>query len=300
MRVLLAAICVVLVLAPAEANGVTLRQFTWGGTDWQPDWSPVSDEIIFRRSGSSGGLYIRSASGGSVQELPFDGYEPRWSPDGQWIALASQVHGYDFDIYVVHRTGNLESMIPLTTDFADDRYPTWFPDGNSIIFGSDRSGNYELWSVSVDGGDPVQLTNHDRDDWCPSWSPVGDCVVFSSGRALPYFQLFKMAPSGGAAIQLTEAACSAWQPDCDASGRYVTYVQFCDGQYDIRIVSINGGASLAVTEGPGMDEWPSWSPDGDEIVFARDYDLWIASDLQKPVPVKETSWGFLKSLYRKR
>jgi Tol biopolymer transport system component len=53
--------------------------------DWQPDWSPVGNEIVFRSERAGGGLYVVPATGGTPRRLTDFGRNPLWSPDGTRI-----------------------------------------------------------------------------------------------------------------------------------------------------------------------------------------------------------------------
>ena len=59
----------------------------------------------------------------------------------------------------------------ITDNQADDRYPTWSPDGLRIAFVSDRDGNREIYVMNTDGGDQTRLTNNPDSDFAPAWSP---------------------------------------------------------------------------------------------------------------------------------
>ena len=63
-----------------------------------------------------------------------------------------------------------------------DIYPTWSPDGSKLAFVSDREGNEEIYLMSRDGNDLVNLTNHAGSDFNPVWSPSGRYIAFLSDR----------------------------------------------------------------------------------------------------------------------
>src|SRR3954471_17383579 len=65
---------------------------------------------------------------------------PVYAPDGR---LAVSVDG---DLWVVSKTGE---WTHVTSGAAWDREPAWTPAGQSLVFSSDRSGNFDLWSVSL-------------------------------------------------------------------------------------------------------------------------------------------------------
>src|SRR5262249_57232387 len=81
---------------------------------------------------------------------------PRWSPDGQWLALDSRKEGQS-EIYVIAADGG--PLRRITDHPANDFVPSWSRDGKWIYFTSDRSGRYELWKIAKEGGSAVQVTS---------------------------------------------------------------------------------------------------------------------------------------------
>jgi Tol biopolymer transport system component len=49
-----------------------------------------------------------------------------------------------------------------------DEFPAWSPDGTNIAFGSNRSGNYEIYTINEDGTSVVRLTNNPAIDGEPA------------------------------------------------------------------------------------------------------------------------------------
>jgi TolB protein len=92
---------------------------------------------------------------------------PVWSPDGKEIAYSRKFRA----------DGRMQGMIcVMNADGGNDRAITkvetrdenamWSPDGRFIVFQSVRDGNFEVYRVKRDGGDPMRLTNHpDWDGW---------------------------------------------------------------------------------------------------------------------------------------
>ena len=75
-----------------------------------------------------------------------------------------------------------QNITRLTYHDADDRGPSWSPDGERITFPSLRDGDWELYVVDADGHNLVRLTCHPDRDWGPEWSPDGKHLAFSSFR----------------------------------------------------------------------------------------------------------------------
>jgi len=114
-----------------------------------------------------------------------DDLAPVWSPNGRRIAFVSlrdtiigkwnmgpsTIYLLDFDPLTGTGVGE---PVRLTGKETNDGWPTWSPDGKRIAFESDRSGNWDIWMINVDGTGLAQLTHHpgadrfrepDQDGW---------------------------------------------------------------------------------------------------------------------------------------
>jgi Tol biopolymer transport system component/aminoglycoside phosphotransferase (APT) family kinase protein len=90
------------------------------------------------------------------------------------------------DLYVMRTDGT--GLRKLTDDRAKDRGPVWSPDGQMVAFYSNRSGQYEIWTVRRDGSDLRQRTRFgSRLVYFPVWSPDGRSMVATFDRTLVRF-----------------------------------------------------------------------------------------------------------------
>jgi Tol biopolymer transport system component len=150
--------------------------------------------------------------------------------------------------------------------------PVVSPDGRTVLFQSDRSGNFDIWAVPLDGGEPVPFAASPLDDTGPQYSPDGSQVLFTSDRA-GSDDVWVMPSAGGEAEQLTDWPSSEskarWSPD----GSLIAFVSNRDAtQGDVWIVPADGGEATRLTTRAGITNdmsapAPAWAPDGGSIYY---------------------------------
>jgi TolB protein len=158
-----------------NTDGTGLRKLTFGRSiDTSPAWNPKSGQIAFTsdRSGNPM-IYVMNEDGTNEQRITYVGEyneSAAWSPDGSKLAYVSR-SGAIFDIYVVMdmATGKVRR---LTQNDLSNENPVWAPDSRHMAFASNRTGRYQIWSMSVDGTKLRQLTR-EGNNTSPSWA-VGE------------------------------------------------------------------------------------------------------------------------------
>ncbi|UCE02590.1 MAG: PD40 domain-containing protein [Candidatus Latescibacterota bacterium] len=181
------------VIGPSDRGLVVHSESMSGGTRiveglvLDPDWSPVSDRIVYTRFEMSGGdsdLWIVSSDGSNPTQLtsgPANDAEPAWSPDATTIAFSSDRSG-NRDLWLIPSAGGTPTR--LTTNASLESTPAWSPDGRWIAFGSNRDGPFQdIWIVRVSTGVEMRVTDDFANDVQPEWSPDGQRIVFRSGRS---------------------------------------------------------------------------------------------------------------------
>jgi len=148
-----------------------------------------------------------------------------------------------------------------------DQDPVWGPDGETLIFASNRSGSGSIWSLSIgdDGlaGEPVEMTRSELHDGEPTAGPDGT-IVFSRGQGSST-DLWARSPNG-VERQLTGSAGSEVSPALSPDGRMVAYISVLGRRRLLRIIDIEGEEDRPVVENMAT-EHPSWAPDGAAISF---------------------------------
>jgi len=160
--------------------------------DRAPAWSPDGSQVAFARETANGSdvmtfntACISNPEGceSGLRTLVGGGYdrEPAWSADGRRLALSTAAFpGLPTAIGVL-KPGD-DEVRPLVGTGLTDFSPAWSPDGRWIAFASNRSGDYDLWAMSPDGGAVVQITRSTTVEVQPKWSPDGAFIVFASDR----------------------------------------------------------------------------------------------------------------------
>lgn len=100
--------------------------------------------------------------------------QPTISPDGRLLSFSFQG-----DIWVSDVSGSNAKR--LTIHEAYETAPVWTNNGKSIVFASERFGNYDIFRINAEGGTPERLTYHSASDIPYSITPSGD-VLFTTAR----------------------------------------------------------------------------------------------------------------------
>ncbi len=212
-----------------------------------------------------------------------------FSPDETQLALA--VRG---ELFVCpFEDGEAGDARRVTETAAREKDPAWMSDGETLIFASDRTGDYDLYAViSAEEGEPLlsdalkfettRLTDSPEDEFSPIVSPESDVVAYMHGDRY----LWTMDSDGGNRSALVEEPGilhSAWSPD----GAWIAFSRTTMGhKEDIFIVPAAGGEAIDVTDHPNDDFQPQWSDDGKRLSFASRTDdgqyalkyIWLLKD----------------------
>jgi TolB protein len=249
--------------------------------------------IVFSSArGETMGLYIVQPDGTDIQPLPMATLsvdEPMWSPDKTRILF----HGYqtakgaevdfdefiDIDIYVIDDDGG--NPLRLTDCVCTDLSGNWSPDGERIVFTSDRAGPLgteatnisfyvmDIYVMDNDGSNVIRLTDDPGHDIAPAWSPDGTQIVFISLRTGNSGLYVMNADGSSVTLLLWDPAFDVDRPAWSPDGTTIVYQQ--DPGPDLWLMNSDGTNRRNITNTSYADDGePEWSHDGTQIVFQSD------------------------------
>jgi Tol biopolymer transport system component len=136
----------------------------------------------------------------------------------------------------------------------------------SIVFQSNRDGDWEIYAMNADGSRLVQLTQNTAVDKLPAWSPDGREIAFTSNRE-GNFEVYVMQADGSQPRNITHHPAldeaPAWSPD----GKQIAFHSDRHGKMDIFIMQKNGSYVQQITNAPGRNVLPAWSPQGNWLAY---------------------------------
>ncbi|MBI4338428.1 MAG: PD40 domain-containing protein [Chloroflexi bacterium] len=223
-----------------------------------PRWSPDGKRIAYSITPKDGNVTIHSvlADGGGdapvVFDLPLtDAFS--WSPDSQWIAVAS-ANPAVLGIYVHNPLG--VNYLRLTQQA--DSTPLWSPKQDKIAFLSQRDGNAEVYIMDSDGSHQKRITDTSAPEYGLAWSPDGRKLAFVSERdGNP--EVYVVRTTGTQLVRLTLNAFPDLEPAWSPDGRRIVFTSYRDGTADLFLMDATGERQQALTSGPPADSMPSWS-----------------------------------------
>jgi Tol biopolymer transport system component len=240
-----------------KADGTSVRLISSG---FQPVWSPDGRWLAVGTPDPHR-IYVMKADGASVR-LIGRGLSPAWSPDGEWLAYEGDLNTYSGSVYAVRLDGTKSLRLPHGTDYG------WSPDSPLLAYSNDAG----LQVVDVTSGESRQVVRNralgkgGEVVGGEFWSPKGHRIAFEGGT-YDGNRIYVAALDGSPPRELIpqcDVDCRRvmWSPD----GKLLAYTNYHGHS---SVVVVDPASGLAVWKDQSPSNNPYWSPDGNEIVFAR-------------------------------
>lgn len=206
------------------------------------------------------------------------------SPDGEWLAISHSP--------VVDNTNGKEArssviyVMPVgggTPRRVTENYPSywhgWSADGKTVAYCASRNGDYDVYTVSVNGGEEKRLTTATGLDDGPEYSHDGKYIYYNS-YADGSMEIWRMDADGGNKKQITNDAYSNWFAHPSPDGQWISIISYMEDQQQahpfgrnvkLRLMHLQTGKITDLTDvfygGQGTINVPSWSPDSKKLSY---------------------------------
>jgi TolB protein len=206
-------------------------------------------------------------------------------PIGNWSDQNNYPQGAE--LYLSDLTGG--NLKRLTHNKHYDAEVSVSPDGRWIVFGRQIDGKLDLWRMRADGTGEEQITF--TDDWqegAPNYLPDNQTLLYRAWKRAEYgkirptpMTIFTIKHDGTETTARTFDRGMNWSAYPAPDGRHYVYVRVIeDNNWEVFLGDLGGGEPRRLTFNPGFDGFPSVSPDGRKLLFAR-----------------STGGGFMSNLY---
>ena len=242
-----------------------------------PNWSRDGNYFLFNQGGR---IYKLPVTGGEPQALD-TGFATRnnndhgISPDGKWLAISDQSQEQRRStIYVLPITGGTPRRV---TKLAPSYWHGWSPDGRMLAYCAERGGNYDIYTIPVEGGEERRLTTAEGLDDGPAYSHDGQYIYFISERT-GLMQIWRMKPDGSEQTQITRDEYNNWFAHPSPDGKWLVILSYekdvkghpANKDVMLRLAPTGGGEIQVLAKlfgGQGTINVPSWSPDSRQLAF---------------------------------
>ncbi len=249
-----------------------------------PNWSRDGRTLLYNSGGHlftlpaippfGGGTPVKLDTGPLGKMNNDHGY----SPDGKWIVVSDQTQPDNQSrIHILPVAGGVPRLV---TPKAPSYWHGWSPDGKTLAYIASRGGDYDVYTVPVEGGLETRLTDSPGLDDGSEFTPDGKWIWFNSVRS-GNMKLWRMRADGSQPEQMTSGDDSRdWFPHPSPDGKWIAYIAFgtdvavgdhpANKNVSLMLMSAAGGKPIVLTKlfgGQGTINVPSWSPDSKSIAF---------------------------------
>ena len=245
-----------------------------------PNWLPDGNTLLYNAGGS---LWLFDLASGESRKVD-TGSAARCnndhvlSPDGRQVGLSSAGPEGRSLVYVAPLSGGEPRLV---TPVGPSYLHGWSPDGRTLAYCAERGGEFDIYTMPVEGGEETRLTDAPGLDDGPEYSPDGHYIWFNSVRS-GLMQVWRMDADGQNQTRMTwDEESNCWFPHLSPDGKQVAYIAYKKGDVspgdhppckhvEIRLMDADGSNTRTLVRlfgGQGTLNVNSWSPDGTQLAF---------------------------------
>ena len=163
------------------------------------------------------------------------------------------------------------------TELGPSYFHGWSPDGKRLTYCAQRNNNFDVYTISADGGDETRLTTAEGKDDGPEYSPDGQYIYFNSERS-GAMQIWRMKVDGSGQEQITTDDAENWFPHISPNGLLMAYLTYEKGVGDhpenkdvmLKVMDLATKKVDVLAKlfgGQGTINVNSWSPNSQYLAF---------------------------------
>lgn len=160
------------------------------------------------------------------------------------------------------------TLVAVTENAFEDIHPQLDRSGSRVVFASNRSGSYQIYTLDLLSGQLRQLTNTNTQNLAPAWSPDGTQIAFESYRDYQA-EIYVMQADGSDPTRLTNHINYDGQPAWSPDGELLAFVSLRSSNSDIWTMESDGNNLHRISARPDSQN-PAWSPNGTDVAFDCD------------------------------
>ena len=293
---------------PGRTISFSTDEGTWISLDVHPDGRRIVFSLL-------GDLYVLPAEGGTARRItsgPAYDVQPRFSPDGKWIAFTSDRGGMD-NLWICDLDGQNARAVSAEKD-SDVSQPAWSPDGDWLlarkrITDTSSIGVVELWMWHIKGGQGIRITKGEEQP------DAADAVFSRDGRFVYYsardsryrydrnvnegiWQIKRFDRRTGQSVPVTGEFGGAGAPALSPDGATMAFVRRVRAKTRLELMDLGTGKVRTLADDVQRDEqegfcthgvFPgySWTPDGRAVVATAGGRFWrydASTGARDPIP----------------
>ena len=231
----------------SQWRGNNLRNITISSeNDWTPVFSPVEEKIAFATyfpENDNYDIFLMDLNGSNKENLTnTDSYEkfPQFSHDGSFLIYQGWKHGKMEIFFLGLLDRNIMNITksPKSNDILSHG-GSISPDGESIVFTSDREGDKNIYVMKLNGDNEEKLTDHEANDYEPIFSPDGSSIIFTTERD-GNKEIYSLDLESKNLKNLTNNPGDDWNSRIYPDGHKIVFQSTRDGNWEIYIMNFNG------------------------------------------------------------